>query len=563
MAKKRLLRHHRGNPTQRKQVKNAPRTGLNPADGGNNHDDPLPATKHRSHGHTLLRYLQLTTIALTLLVLIIVAGNVWTHDNIIIFKGINLSKLLSDYGISEDYIKQRMAMETNAALDSVYIKLRQLSMGNIADTHIPGSDSRRRRGRVKTEDEAFGISGDYFSIDLRSVTRSLRATLTSYKDISVTVIFSSDTAGSISAHSVISRGDVESNRFHSVNIADCGDPAKCVDALIAKISADVAGLIDGLAIVLKDLRYDGDIESYDNNVWHDSQLTSEQKLDCLKNSASIPDPPAGAWRHAIIASIYEHRGYANHNIGDLNEAIGHYTLFANEIPGIADGFVQTRIGFISRYINEVRSAENLPGDVRRMLPDKMGQRHPCRQLVVVTASGARRNKALMQRYMLSGGKWTAIGTSIDVNVGAKGIAPVGRKREGDYRTPAGIYSLTRAFGYEADCNTALLYTVVGPLHVWVTDQSDSLYNRIIVDSLHMYRNRSEPLMLISRITRHAIAIDYNTDPVVPGAGSAIFIHCRRTSDHRTAGCISMPESNLLELLEWLDPQLHPHIVIRC
>ena len=57
----------------------------------------------------------------------------------------------------------------------------------------------------------------------------------------------------------------------------------------------------------------------------------------------------------------------------------------------------------------------------------------------------------------------------------------------------------------------------------------------------------------------AADIAYNTNPVVPGKGSAIFLHV--STGGGTAGCVSLAESNLLEVLRWLDPAAHPVIVM--
>jgi L,D-peptidoglycan transpeptidase YkuD (ErfK/YbiS/YcfS/YnhG family) len=58
---------------------------------------------------------------------------------------------------------------------------------------------------------------------------------------------------------------------------------------------------------------------------------------------------------------------------------------------------------------------------------------------------------------------------------------------------------------------------------------------------------------------YGAVIDYNTDPVVssPPMGSAIFLHV--STGGSTAGCVSLPESELLEVLRWLDPAQQPQI----
>ena len=56
--------------------------------------------------------------------------------------------------------------------------------------------------------------------------------------------------------------------------------------------------------------------------------------------------------------------------------------------------------------------------------------------------------------------------------------------------------------------------------------------------------------------RYFAVIDYNAHPVVPGRGSAIFLHVAVGS---TAGCVSLPEPRLLRLLRWLRPAARPGI----
>jgi L,D-peptidoglycan transpeptidase YkuD (ErfK/YbiS/YcfS/YnhG family) len=58
---------------------------------------------------------------------------------------------------------------------------------------------------------------------------------------------------------------------------------------------------------------------------------------------------------------------------------------------------------------------------------------------------------------------------------------------------------------------------------------------------------------------HAVVIDYNRAPVVPGAGSAFFLHVG--NGRPTAGCVSLPAADLDAVLRWLDPARRPVIEI--
>ena len=57
---------------------------------------------------------------------------------------------------------------------------------------------------------------------------------------------------------------------------------------------------------------------------------------------------------------------------------------------------------------------------------------------------------------------------------------------------------------------------------------------------------------------YAAVIAYNTARV-PGLGSAIFLHVGTGS--ATAGCVSLPERELLTVLRWLNPRRSPRIAI--
>ena len=50
-----------------------------------------------------------------------------------------------------------------------------------------------------------------------------------------------------------------------------------------------------------------------------------------------------------------------------------------------------------------------------------------------------------------------------------------------------------------------------------------------------------------------VVIGYNTDPVVPGRGSAIFLHVAREDFAPTAGCVAIPREPLARLLGLLGP----------
>src|SRR5438309_2057552 len=57
--------------------------------------------------------------------------------------------------------------------------------------------------------------------------------------------------------------------------------------------------------------------------------------------------------------------------------------------------------------------------------------------------------------------------------------------------------------------------------------------------------------------RWLIEIRHNSDPPVPGAGSAIFFHIRRGVNRPTTGCTTMAEPDLVRIITWLRAPRHP------
>lgn len=72
-------------------------------------------------------------------------------------------------------------------------------------------------------------------------------------------------------------------------------------------------------------------------------------------------------------------------------------------------------------------------------------------------------------------------------------------------------------------------------------------------------NSAEHLMDYPQAYKYAIVINYNMSPVISGKGSAIFLHCMTGS--YTAGCIAIPEDDMLYILKHLDSSKKPIIVI--
>ena len=60
--------------------------------------------------------------------------------------------------------------------------------------------------------------------------------------------------------------------------------------------------------------------------------------------------------------------------------------------------------------------------------------------------------------------------------------------------------------------------------------------------------------------KYGVVIEYNTDPVIKGNGSAIFLHIWKGEGIPTAGCVAVSEEDIIKILGWLDPAASPLMI---
>ena len=141
-------------------------------------------------------------------------------------------------------------------------------------------------------------------------------------------------------------------------------------------------------------------------------------------------------------------------------------------------------------------------------------------------------------------------------VGKNGVSD--NSTEGDLCTPKGAFSLGFAFGTQPVNGIDYEYRLINNNCYWVDDPYSSLYNQW-VETSNITWNSAEHLIDYPQAYKYAVVIYYNMSPVVSGKGSAIFLHCMTGS--YTAGCVAIPEKDMLYILEHLDPSKKPIIVI--
>jgi L,D-peptidoglycan transpeptidase YkuD (ErfK/YbiS/YcfS/YnhG family) len=173
----------------------------------------------------------------------------------------------------------------------------------------------------------------------------------------------------------------------------------------------------------------------------------------------------------------------------------------------------------------------------------------CPQRIQVTAPRTRSTTATLvvrecgKRVL---GPWRA-------RVGRNGLSA--HHREGDGTTPTGTFAIGPVvYGMDPDPGVSRRYHRLVCGDWWDEDSRSATYNtfrHVACGKVPPFGGGSEALWRITPAYRLFAVIQYNAAPVVPGRGSAIFLHV--DTGHPTNGCVSLPRTELRSLLVQLRP----------
>lgn len=222
----------------------------------------------------------------------------------------------------------------------------------------------------------------------------------------------------------------------------------------------------------------------------------------------------------------------------LSSSVGDAAIRHNSPPN------KGRAGSSGRTVREAHTLQDIPAlgpGVRSRLT--AGNR----QAVVVTGDGRDSSQATATLYQRNPSRgWVRVSGPWPAHNGLHGWTE--DHRQGDRRSPIGVFRLTDAGGLLPDPGTRLLYDWAPTFTAPGTG------------------SQGEPL---TGSFDYVIAINYNRKrgttpldgarPLGAAKGGGIWIHV----DHGgpTQGCISLPKGRIKELLRWLDPAKKPIVVM--
>lgn len=245
---------------------------------------------------------------------------------------------------------------------------------------------------------------------------------------------------------------------------------------------------------------------------------------------------------------YVENGKLNWNFTDLFQYFGTWYYIRGGVldwnyTGLAyhaGGYYYIDHGVLDQ--NSSASSQSQP--VNQSFVANMSISHQTTQAITVIGDGG--SYATLTVHTKHNGVWTET-LSCSARVGRNGIT--GNKREGDGKTPRGIYSFGQAFGVAGNPGTSRRWLQVNNNHYWVDDVHSAYYNKLVdASQTGIQWSSAEHLISYPTAYRYAIALNYNT-ACTPGAGSAIFLHC--STGGATAGCISVSQSDMIRILKMI------------
>lgn len=195
--------------------------------------------------------------------------------------------------------------------------------------------------------------------------------------------------------------------------------------------------------------------------------------------------------------------------------------------------------------------------------------HTAKQVILVVTPDWTSTKGSMRFFDRTAKGWKENGHAADVVIGRSGLAwgrginqetgagPV--KKEGDGKSPAGVFRLGTAFGFGSlPATLKLPYRELRDTTECVDDVKSVSYNRVVDRNAESDWKSSEKMRSIGVYERGVVVL--HNEPPRAGGGSCIFLHLLDPKGKATAGCTSMSPAAMNALLAWADPKADPLLV---
>ncbi len=201
-------------------------------------------------------------------------------------------------------------------------------------------------------------------------------------------------------------------------------------------------------------------------------------------------------------------------------------------------------------------------DINPLLVDQLASTGGAQQVLIVDAPSTGSTTATLTAYENDGAGWDQVFGAMPAVDGVNGWIPGQSRAEGDGTTPEGMYAIgPTMYGTNPNPGTQFPYHQLVCGDWWDEDSASPTYNsfqHVACGTTPPFAGDSEALWTEGNAYPSMAVIDYNTPPTGP-LGSGIFLHADIGAP--TQGCVSLPLGDLDAVLDWLNPALHPVIVM--
>ena len=174
------------------------------------------------------------------------------------------------------------------------------------------------------------------------------------------------------------------------------------------------------------------------------------------------------------------------------------------------------------------------------------------QIMLVIPSNYSTSIATFYFYVKKENKWNQR-FETRAHIGKNGL---GKEKEGDLKTPVGVFKFNRYFGIEENPGTNLPYVKVNESHYWDGDSKSKNYNTLVNNETYtdFDTSLSEHIIDYKPGYEYAMNINYNEEQT-PYKGSAIFLHCF-TYNNFTHGCVAIDKDILKSIYKEINKDCH-------
>ncbi|WP_461207476.1 peptidoglycan-binding protein [Clostridium sp. DL1XJH146] len=207
---------------------------------------------------------------------------------------------------------------------------------------------------------------------------------------------------------------------------------------------------------------------------------------------------------------------------------------------------------------KVEAAEN---NTLASIPDINTNPGNSEQVLVVLADSYGTLQSTYTAYEKVSGNWKVVYSGKSV-VGKNGFND--NRTQGDKTTPTGKYGFPFMFGTASNPGVKFTYKVATTGDYWASNTILEEYN------IWLHYDGDDPVERMydfeslwkQPLYKYAAVIDFNYyGNKQLGKGSGIFLHLWRQGTSGTAGCVAMSETDLLQVMKWMDPAKNPCIIM--